>query len=72
MGDKPLLAQAVDRIKDLIPEENIYIITNQELVKASCDVLPDLPSENIVGEPMGRDTAAAIALGAALIKRKKR
>jgi len=33
-------------------------------------VLPGFPKQNIIGEPCGRDTAAAAALGAAVIKRR--
>ncbi len=68
VGDKPLLAQAVDRIRGLFPLDHIYVITNAALVKATREVVPDLPPENIVGEPCGRDTAAAIAVGAGIVQ----
>ncbi len=68
VGDKTFLAQAVDRIKGFIPIENIYIITNQELVEACKTAAPEFRMENIIGEPVGRDTAAAVALGAAIVK----
>jgi len=67
VGDKPLLTQAVDRIRGLFPLDHIYVITNAALVQATREVVPDLPPANIVGEPCGRDTAAAIAIGAGLI-----
>ena len=68
VGDKPLLRQAVDRLEGLIPPERVYVITNEDLVEASQQAAPQLPHENIIGEPMGRDTAAAAALGAVLVK----
>ncbi len=68
VGDKPLLAQAVDRLDGLIPPERVYVITNEDLVEPSQAAAPQLPPENIIGEPMGRDTAAAAALGAVLVK----
>ncbi len=66
-GGKPLLVQAVERLRGLIPPERVFIITNRDFVPAiRRDVR--LPRKNIVGEPVGRDTAAAIAVGAALVK----
>ena len=67
VGEKALIAQAVDRIADLIPPERVFVVTNADLVDATQAALPDLPHENIIGEPMGRDTAAAVALGCALV-----
>lgn len=67
VGEKTLLAQAVDRLEGLIPPKNIFVITNRELVKEARKAAPMLPAQQIIGEPVGRDTAAAIALGAALI-----
>ncbi len=67
VGEKTLLAQAVDRLEGLIPPQNIFVITNRELVKEAQKAAPMLPPGQIIGEPVGRDTAAAIALGAALI-----
>ncbi len=68
VGDRSLLAQAVDRLHGLIPPERVFVITNQDLVAAAIEAAPDLPPANIIGEPVGRDTAAAVALGAALVK----
>ncbi len=70
VGDKPLIAQAVDRLEGLVPPENIFVVTNAELVDATREAAPLLPPENIVGEPIGRDTAAAVACGGALVKAK--
>lgn len=70
VGERSLLAQAVDRLEGLIPPERVYVITNEDLVEASGKAAPELPPENIIGEPFGRDTAAAAALGAALVKAK--
>lgn len=70
VGDKPLLAQAVDRLEGVITPENVLVITNGDLSAAASKAAPQLPVDNIIGEPIGRDTAAAIALGAALIKKR--
>ncbi len=68
VGDKPLISQAVDRLHGLVPPENVFVVTNADLVEATRQAAPQLPPENIVGEPMGRDTAAAVACGGALVK----
>lgn len=70
VGEKALIAQAVDRIADLIPPDHVFVVTNDDIVDATRDALPDLPPGNIVGEPMGRDTAAAVALGCALVEKR--
>jgi mannose-1-phosphate guanylyltransferase len=67
VGDKALIAQAVDRLDGLIPPENVFVVTNADLVEATQKAAPMIPTENIVGEPMGRDTAAAVACGGALV-----
>ncbi len=67
-GDRPLIAAAVNYVQKLIPPQRIYIITRANLVKPTRQALPDFPCPNIIGEPVGRDTAAAITLGAACIQ----
>jgi mannose-1-phosphate guanylyltransferase len=70
VGEQPLIAQAVDRLDGLIPPENVFVVTNADLVEATQRATPMLPPENIVGEPIGRDTAAAVACGGALVAAK--
>ncbi len=69
-GGKPLLQQAVERLEGVIPPERTLVITSADLVPLTCEVLPALPVENVVGEPCGRDTAAACALACALVERR--
>ncbi len=67
IGGKSLLEIAVERLSGLFDNENILIITNQEYAEPVAEVLKQIPRENIVGEPVGRDTANAIALAAEMI-----
>ncbi|MEI6211286.1 MAG: sugar phosphate nucleotidyltransferase [bacterium] len=69
-GGKTLLAQAVDRLAGLIPPERILVITSRDLVDATRAAAANLPAANIVGEPVGRDTAAACALACALVTQR--
>ncbi len=66
VGKKSLIQQTFDRARTLAPPKNIFVITQESQVAAMSKQLPALPKANIVAEPCGRDTAVAIALGAAL------
>lgn len=67
IGAKSFLQEAVARVLPLVPLKNIFIITNAAQAAEVRKQLPKLPKENIVGEPIGRDTCAAVTLGAALV-----
>ena len=62
-----LLEQTITRLNGVVPLANILILTNCEQESSVHKLLPDFPKENIVAEPAKRDTAAAIALGAAWV-----
>ena len=66
-GDRTFLQQAVDRVLPLVPIKNILIITNAVQAPEVRKQLPKLPKENIIAEPVGRDTTAAVTLGAAIV-----
>lgn len=70
VGDKPMLTQTVERLAGLVPMENVLIVTNVEQMEAVREVCPMLPAENVVGEPVGRDTAAAVGLATLLVKQR--
>jgi mannose-1-phosphate guanylyltransferase len=67
VGGKPMLAQTLDRIRPVVPRKNTFVITSATQEKAVREVCPGLPRANIVAEPVGRDTAPAVALAAALV-----
>src|SRR5450432_3502649 len=67
LGKKTFLQEAVARVLPLVPAKNIFIITNDAQVAEVRKQLPKLPKENVVAEPVGRDTCAAVTLGAALV-----
>lgn len=61
---KTMLQLTVERIQPLVGLEDIYIVTNRgyrELVRSQ---LPGLPEGNILCEPVGKNTAPCIGLGA--------
>lgn len=67
LGERSFLQQTVDRVLPLVPLKNILIITNTAQAAEVRKQLPKLPRENILAEPVGRDTCAAVTLGAAVV-----
>ena len=55
---RTMIQQTFERINQLIPAENIYVITNQEYVDLTQQQLPEIPAKNIVGEPAMKNTSA--------------
>jgi len=72
VGEKPMLAQTIERVRPLVTAENTFVITSAQQAKAVREVCAavGLPPGNIVSEPLGRDTAAAVALAAALVAQR--
>lgn len=67
---KTMIQLTVERISSLVDIEDVYIATNRDYRKLVREQLPDLPKENILCEPVGRNTAPCIGLGAVHIVRK--
>jgi mannose-1-phosphate guanylyltransferase len=65
-GDgKTMIQLTVERISPLVKLEDVYIATNESYRKLVKQQLPGLPDKNILCEPVGRNTAPCIGLGAA-------
>lgn len=58
---RSLIQQTFDRFARLVPAENIYIVTANEYLDISREQLPQLPPENVIGEPFRKNTAPCIA-----------
>lgn len=67
VGDKPMLTQTIERLGSVVPPERVLVITNGEQRDAVLEVCPMLPPENVIAEPVGRDTAAAVGLATVLV-----
>ena len=67
---KTMIQLTVERILPLIAMEDIYISTNKDYKDLVMEQLPLIPKENILCEPVGRNTAPCIGLGAVHISRK--
>lgn len=62
IGDRSTVQLAVDRVRDTYGPENIYISTNEQYEEILRKQAPELPPENVIGEPERRDLAAAVGL----------
>lgn len=67
LGEGSLLQQTVERVLPLVPWTNLLVLTTEAQAAQVRRQLPKLPRENLVAEPVGRDTCAAVTLGAALV-----
>jgi mannose-1-phosphate guanylyltransferase len=69
-GETSLLQQTVARLGSLLQPQDVYVITGQAHVRATQDQLPQLPADNVLGEPLARSTAVAAGLAAVLARRE--
>jgi mannose-1-phosphate guanylyltransferase len=67
VGDAPMLTQTIERLGNIVPMENILIVTNSEQRDAVLEICPMLAPGNVIAEPVGRDTAAAVGLSTILV-----
>lgn len=67
---KTMIQLTVERILPIVDIKDIYIATNKDYLPLIEEQLPDLPVENVICEPIGRNTAPCIAVSAAIISKK--
>jgi mannose-1-phosphate guanylyltransferase len=69
-GERSMIQQTVERLKPLAGLEKTWIVTNEFLAQEIADQLPGLPANQIVQEPIARNTAPACGLAAFLIEKQ--
>jgi mannose-1-phosphate guanylyltransferase len=67
---KSLLQLSYDRLRGILPPDRIYVCTSARHAGQVLANLPELPKENLLGEPMGRDTANAVGFTAAVLHKR--
>ncbi len=67
-GERSMLQATVDRLDPLIPQERVWVVTNKRYENMVRDQLPEVPSHQVVGEPVARNTAPCVALAAAMLE----
>lgn len=67
---KTMIQHTVNRVLSFVQMEDIYVSTNADYKELVKEQLPDIPEENILCEPVGRNTAPCIGLAATYIQHK--
>lgn len=67
---RSLLRRTYERLAERFAPDRIHVITTAAHLPMVADDLPELPAENLMGEPCGRDTANAIGMAAALLEHR--
>jgi mannose-1-phosphate guanylyltransferase len=70
VGGQSLLRASYERVASLLGPGSIYVITGADHLPLVADELPELPNENLIGEPCGRDTANAVGLASAVLQQR--
>lgn len=70
VGGRSLLQLAFDRLRAVLPADAIFVCTGEAHREAVLANLPELPPDNLIGEPCGRDTANAVGLPAAVLRER--
>ena len=70
VGEKTMLEQTVARISPLIPEERTLVVAGDDHRDRIRACLPQLPDENFLFEPVGRNTAACVAWAALWVRQR--
>lgn len=71
-GDNTMIQETVNRLEGVLDKKNIFIITNKIQKPEIINQLSDIPEENIIEEPFGRNTAACIGLASVLVESKQK
>jgi mannose-1-phosphate guanylyltransferase len=69
---KTMLQETIDRFKNICPNQNIFVVTNEDYENIIKEQLPQIPEENILLEPIKRNTAPCIAYAAYKIYQKNK
>ena len=67
---KSLLQLSYERLRAVLPADRIYVCTGEQHRHLVLANLPELPPDNLLGEPTGRDTAAAVGFPAAVLHKR--
>ena len=69
LSERTMLQETVDRVRDLVQPDRIFVVTGDEYAALIHEQLPEIPRDNIISEPSGRGTAPAIGLAAIQMRR---
>jgi len=69
-GEQSMIRQTYERLSFFIDPKNILVVTGEAHAEEIIEQLPELPIENVIAEPFGRNTAACIGVAAQVIKQR--
>lgn len=69
-SERSMIQNTVDRMEGLVKNNNIYVITNKIQKPQIVEQLKEIPAENVIEEPFGKNTAAAIGLASLIVDSK--
>jgi len=70
IDERSMFRTSVDRLAPLFPPERVYVVTGPDYVEAMRADVAQIPSENFIVEPYGKNTGPATALGIAIINQR--
>ena len=70
VNGRSLLRLSYDRLRGFLPPERIFVCTGASYSAQVLENIPELPKENVLGEPIGRDTANAVGFPAAVLQKR--
>lgn len=68
--DASMFRTSVDRLAPLFAPDHIYVVTGRKFVEVLREHAPEIPAENFIIEPYGKNTAPAAALGVTIIQKR--
>ncbi len=63
-----MIQNTISRLQPMIPFERIFIVTNETQIEAFREQVPQIPPQNLIAEPFGRNTAPCIALASSMLR----
>ncbi len=70
VGRKSMIEQTAARLRPLVDESRTWVVTTSDQAGAIRGLLPQIPKNHILKEPMGKNTAPCVALAAYAIARE--
>ena len=70
LEDQSLFRSSVERLAPLFAPERIYVVTGEKYIDAMRADAPEVPAQNFIAEPFGRDSGPAAALGVAVVQKR--
>ncbi|TSA19427.1 mannose-1-phosphate guanylyltransferase [bacterium] len=69
LGGGTMIENTLTRLKPLVDQSNVFVVTNRIQADIVRQLVPEMPSSNVLAEPIGRNTAACVGLAALWINR---